>query len=63
MRSTVIPCGGIIASASRRNRERTARARFTTGVGGIAVASTDGLAWDAGHSYPRPDTSRGPFDM
>jgi hypothetical protein len=35
VRSAATPCGGIIASAARRSRDRSANARFTTGVGGI----------------------------
>ena len=37
MRSAAMPCGGTMASATLRNRDRRATARFTTAVGGIRV--------------------------
>jgi hypothetical protein len=45
VRSAVIPCGGIIASATRRNLDRTVNARFTIEVGGIrgGLASRSGM--------------------
>ena len=35
VRSAAMPWGGTMASAARRNRDRSAKARLTTPVGGI----------------------------
>jgi hypothetical protein len=49
------PCGGIIASARRRSRDRSAKARLTTGVGGIPGARCSSVGMRSLSCITHPD--------